>query len=110
MKPSYSLGICLTLLPLLNAQADDSALHPVTVTGTRAPTDLSSAPLIIDIIDRTVLTFGTEEENWKVTTTPAEGELLDFIEHDRVSKMFMVPAALQIQRSQANTMMRATAS
>lgn len=53
MKPSYSLGICLTLLPLLNAQADDSALHPVTVTGTRAPTDLSSAPLIIDIIDRT---------------------------------------------------------
>lgn len=53
MKPSYSLGICLTLLPLLNAQADDSALHPVTVTGIRAPTDLSSAPLIIDIIDRT---------------------------------------------------------
>jgi len=53
MKPSYSLGICLTLLPLLNAQADDSVLHPVTVTGTRAPTDLSSAPLIIDIIDRT---------------------------------------------------------
>lgn len=53
MKPSYSLGICLTLLPLLSVQADDSSLHPVTVTGTRAPTDLSSAPLIIDIIDRT---------------------------------------------------------
>ncbi|WP_016915236.1 TonB-dependent receptor domain-containing protein [Vreelandella stevensii] len=53
MKPSYSLGICLTLLPLLSVQADDSSLHLVTVTGTRAPTDLSSAPLIIDIIDRT---------------------------------------------------------
>lgn len=45
-------GLCLTLLPLLAAQADDAELNPVTVTGTRAPTDLSQAPLIIDIIDR----------------------------------------------------------
>lgn len=45
-------GLCLTLLPLLAAQADDAELDPVTVTGTRAPTDLSQAPLIIDIIDR----------------------------------------------------------
>ena len=45
-------GLLLTLLPLLAAHADDTELNPVTVTGTRAPTDLSQAPLIIDIIDR----------------------------------------------------------
>lgn len=52
MKPPYTLGLCLTLLPLLVAHADDAPLDTVTVTGTRAPTDLSRAPLIIDIIDR----------------------------------------------------------
>lgn len=52
MKPTYTLGLCLTLLPLLPAHAHGTDLDPVTVTGTRAPTDLSRAPLIIDIIDR----------------------------------------------------------
>ncbi|WP_249977011.1 TonB-dependent receptor domain-containing protein [Vreelandella olivaria] len=54
MKPTHTLALCLTLLPLLAAHADEDEndLNTVTVTGTRAPTDLSRAPLIIDIIDR----------------------------------------------------------
>lgn len=53
MKHTRALnGLLLTLLPLLAAHADDTELNAVTVTGTRAPTDLSRAPLIIDIIDR----------------------------------------------------------
>ena len=58
-------GLLLTLLPLLAAQADDAELNPVTVTGTRAPTDLSRAPLIIDIIDRddVVLTTASRVED-----------------------------------------------
>lgn len=53
MKHARALnGLLLTLLPLLAAHADDTELNAVTVTGTRAPTDLARAPLIIDIIDR----------------------------------------------------------
>ena len=59
MKPTHTLGFCLTLLPLLPANANDSDLAPLTVTGTRAPTDLSRAPLIIDIIDRQDATLAT---------------------------------------------------
>jgi len=59
MKPTHTLGFCLTLLPLLPANANDSDLAPLTVTGTRAPTDLSRAPLIIDIIDHQDATLAT---------------------------------------------------
>ncbi|MCL7931781.1 TonB-dependent receptor plug domain-containing protein [Halomonas llamarensis] len=52
-------GLLLTCLPLLAAQADEAELNPVTVTGTRVPTDLSRAPLIIDTIDRDDAVLGT---------------------------------------------------
>ena len=56
MKRAYSLcPLYLTFCPLLVAPAlaqpeiEPHSFDPVTVTGTRAPTDLSRAPLIIDI-------------------------------------------------------------
>lgn len=59
MKPTHTLGVCLSLLPLLTAHANEADLDPVTVTGTRAPTDLSRAPLIIDVIDRSDAVLAT---------------------------------------------------
>lgn len=54
MKRVYSLcPLYLALCPLLIAPAlAQSTADSVTVTGTRTPTDLSRAPLIVDIIDR----------------------------------------------------------
>ncbi|WP_404376066.1 TonB-dependent receptor domain-containing protein [Vreelandella aquamarina] len=65
MKPTYPLGVCLALLPLLTAQASETELTSMTVTGTRAPTDLSRAPLIIDVIrrDDAVLSTATRVED-----------------------------------------------
>ncbi len=60
---------------------------PASEIGTEVPNPNRS---IIDIIDRTVLTFGPEEENWKVTVTPADGELLEFINERRTKMLDIV--------------------
>ncbi|RCV86396.1 TonB-dependent receptor domain-containing protein [Billgrantia montanilacus] len=65
MKHTLSIAtLAFLMLPPLSAQGTESssaeaALDALTVTGTRVPTDLSRAPMIVDVIDRNDPTLST---------------------------------------------------
>lgn len=74
-----------------NGVAERKEVLPVNVPATAIGTDVPNPDRsIVDIIERQVLTFGTEEEQWKVTKIPAEGELLEFINERRTQLLDVV--------------------